>query len=266
MSQKSPTPTETGESATTMARPVIKGKPMTDSEVKLMVSMFQNLNSRLDVNWEAVANMTGLKDGRSSSARWRQCRKRHDLEYLAEASNAAADAPGDDSGPVTPVKPKAAGRGKKAAAATPVANVAGDNGELAEGDMGAATPAQTPASKKRAANAVSDGADDLEGTPAKKKPAPPRKRGPYKKTLAARQAKEAAEKAAANAVDSIADATSAVDIKDKEQADSEMKQVSDNVETEQPTNGVEMQQETAGNVNQIPSIFGDRKFGNIANM
>ncbi|KAK3689696.1 hypothetical protein B0T22DRAFT_536556 [Podospora appendiculata] len=60
--------------------------------------------------------------------------------------------------PATPVKPKATGRGEKAAVATLVANAAGDNDELAEGDTGAAAArASTPTTARAGPQAPHQG-------------------------------------------------------------------------------------------------------------
>jgi hypothetical protein len=54
----------------------INGKSATDADLKFIDSIFSNLISRPDVDWEAVTSTLGLKDTKCTKERWRQIKNK----------------------------------------------------------------------------------------------------------------------------------------------------------------------------------------------
>ncbi|KAL0470503.1 hypothetical protein QR685DRAFT_255832 [Neurospora intermedia] len=183
--------------------PVINGQTLTFQETKVVCAILENLTTRVDANWEKVAESLGQKNAKSAKEAWRLLRKKCDLNLdglpdgaaagagpasakkAAPADAAAAAAAENGELGVTPVK---RGRGrppKKALMLTP--GNGGDEdaalstpgtalGNLDLGDMTPETPSKTGSGVKRSAEDATDpDAILFEETPAKKKPASARK-------------------------------------------------------------------------------------------
>lgn len=115
-----------GEGGSTSAQPMVNGKPASLSDTKFFFTVLENLTSKPDANWQAVADAMGYKDIKCTKERWRQIMNKYELVY-----------------PDSPA-PAAKGRGKKVTAAT-----------TDDPDPEPAAPKpKTPRSKKAAASAV----------------------------------------------------------------------------------------------------------------
>lgn len=178
----------------------LRGLNPTQSEIKLLYGILENLVSPIDANWEAAAAAAGLKDTKSCKEMWRRFRVKYGLDNnpetataapvsaknLKAVNGAAADGAAADSGTGTPAK-KGRGRPPKKMLLTPVGaggNEGGDAlatpgtamGNLSFNDMTPETPSKSAlggtATKRSATEADLDpDAVLMEETPAKKKPA-----------------------------------------------------------------------------------------------
>ncbi|KAM7209535.1 hypothetical protein V8F20_000273 [Naviculisporaceae sp. PSN 640] len=182
---------------------MIKGKIPSEGDQRFFLAMIANLVSKPDVNWEGVAKAMGLKDTKCTKERWRQITKKYELELQEAATPAtpaakrgrkpattntggenenAEEGSEGDAAPATPAK-----RGRKPAAIKTDAE--NENADSGEGDVRPTpkTPkTKTPRGKKKRASPGGDNdEDDIEGTPAKKKQAARKPRGPNKKTVEA---------------------------------------------------------------------------------
>ncbi|EAA34227.1 hypothetical protein GE21DRAFT_3031 [Neurospora crassa] len=191
--------------------PVINGQTLTFQETKVVCAILENLTTRVDANWEKVAESLGQKNAKSAREAWRLLRKKCDLNLdglpegaaagagPASAKKAAPAVAAAENGEVgaTPVK---RGRGrppKKALMLTP--GNGGDEdaalstpgtalGNLDLGEMTPETPSKTGSGVKRSAEDATDpDAILFEETPAKKKATPrkPRMTAKQKAALAA---------------------------------------------------------------------------------
>ncbi|KAJ4412478.1 hypothetical protein N0V85_003692 [Neurospora sp. IMI 360204] len=206
------------------AGPVINGQTLSLIETKVVCAIMENLTTKVDANWEKVAESLGQKNAKSAREAWRLLRKKCNINQdgLPDGAAAAASAPAsaEKAAPAaaagengeagaTPVK---RGRGrppKKAMMLTPCAG--GDEdaalstpgtamGNLDLGDMTPETPSKTASGTKRTAAEVEDpDAILFQETPAKKK-ATPRKRLTTKQKAEMAAAQKAEMAAAATAL------------------------------------------------------------------
>lgn len=193
--------------------PVINGQALTFQETKVVCAILENLTTKVDANWEKVAESLGQKNAKSAREAWRLLRKKCDLNLDGLPDGAAAGAASTSAKKAVPaaaaavaengevgVTPVKRGRGrppKKAMMLTP--GNGGDEdaalstpgtalGNLDLGDMTPETPSKTGSGIKRSAEDANDpDAILFEETPAKKRATPrkPRMTAKQKAALAA---------------------------------------------------------------------------------
>ncbi|KAJ4412474.1 hypothetical protein N0V85_003688 [Neurospora sp. IMI 360204] len=205
----------------------LRGLNPTQSEIKLLYGILENLVSPIDANWELAAAAAGLKDTKSCKKMWRRFRVKYGLdnnnpEHTAPVSATkkavnGADGAAADSGTHTPAKK---GRGRpppKKMLLTPAGAGAGGNegdddvalattpgtaiGNLSFNDVTPETPSKSALGGTATKRSAAEADPDAEETPAKKKPAAARK-----PRLTAKQ-KAAAAAAAAQAATDAGSAT-----------------------------------------------------------
>lgn len=220
--------------------PVINGVTLGLTETKVVCAIIENLTTRIDADWQKVADSLGQKNAKSAREAWRVLRKKCNLNLDGFPDGNAAASAGGTSTPAASAKkaatvkaagtqtgeggtPVKRGRGrplknKPALLMTPGAG--GDDspglstpgtalGNMAlGGDMTPETPSKVGSGVKRSAEEADPDAILFEDTPAKKKPAV-RKRLTAEQRAAQKAAEvEAAKQAAEAAVtEESADAT-----------------------------------------------------------
>ncbi|EAA34225.1 hypothetical protein GE21DRAFT_3030 [Neurospora crassa] len=108
----------------------IHGIKPTESDLKILFGIIENLSAPMEADWEAAAQSSGMKDRRSFMVMYRRFRLKYGLPDGAKVTAAAASAADGDSGAAegeaveTPVKKTASSRKKKPAADE------GDSGDL----------------------------------------------------------------------------------------------------------------------------------------
>ncbi|KAL6860289.1 hypothetical protein ACO1O0_004316 [Amphichorda felina] len=66
-----PTPKKSGDGSPDQPQ------PLTESELRFIKAVFDNMTQRPDADWSAVANSLTLKDAKCAKERWRQMSVRH---------------------------------------------------------------------------------------------------------------------------------------------------------------------------------------------
>ena len=133
----------------------LNGKSATPKDIEFIITLVENLNVKVDANWDAIAAKLGLKDAKCTRERWRQIRVKFGI---------IEPKPGVEGGSgVPPVTPKR-GRAPKALLlsagvsdlASPTGDAAAELDELALGASPAKKKHASPKKKKAAAQNNAD--------------------------------------------------------------------------------------------------------------